>query len=83
MRQNADGSVTFPNRGIAPKAPSGYIKDPLDPFVFWPIVKKCKHRTLQIIDLSCCGGGMRKDLYCDFFKKKITLTICRDCPYAE
>jgi hypothetical protein len=68
-RTMADGSIMYPNRGVIPKAPEGYIQDPNDPYHFYQEEHHAKKfrkysdeeklahiRTVKLHCLSCSNN---------------------------
>jgi len=79
-RIGANGDLLFPKRGNPPKAISGYIRDQGDPFVFHPIMKKCKFRNSTWTKV--CGGMIQKHL-CIKFGINTCMADCHSCKDCE
>ena len=74
FRVQHDGSVIFPRRGRAPKAPRGYVADPGDTFRFLPVLAECEYREKKLKKSSCCGDKML-----DFCTDKDEFVLYSDC----
>lgn len=81
FRKVDNGYLIAPRRGEIPTPPEGYEVAFGDPFVFLPLLKKCKHRDRRIIKRSCCGPTER--LFCIQKESYITRLQCQECTSAE
>jgi hypothetical protein len=76
MRILKDGTLILPHRGKEPKSIEGFEK--VRPYVFRPIMKKCRYR--YFIEKDCCGGSRKASyMYCSFFGEEIVVSRCSEC----
>ena len=70
-----NGILAAPRKGPAPTAPPNYVVDPNDPYVFYPVIPKCKLRSIIVVrDKKCnCDKAM---YFCD---NKCEIDQYKDC----
>ena len=78
MRYLSDGSVKYPKRGNPPDCPSGFMPDPLDPFHFYPVIKECPHRQVDLEELPC-RCGFRNVMRCSIIGTVVGPPACHKC----
>jgi hypothetical protein len=72
-----DGTLHFPVRGKPPRPIQGYVRDPANPYAFFPIAKPCVHRNMKetfFQDCGCTGTMILCTLY-----KSINMSRCYQC----
>lgn len=77
LRVLGDGRLLAPQRGGPPACPAGYERDPLDEYIFIPILVKCEYREHKKSDCTGCGGKVWMN--CKFAYKAVNWKNCVDC----
>jgi len=81
FRKLENGFLIAPRRGETPMPPEGYEVAFGDPYVFLPILIKCKYREKRIIKRSCCEPMER--IFCGKQQAFATRLQCQECKDAE